>query len=259
MKKIYIHTDHEGVSGVNRGEMILKDDKDYRFSVERLMADVNAAVDGAFLGGADHVTVMDGHGGGGNFDLSLLDPRAEFDARPDKSWHGKIDESYWGSFMVGMHAMAGTLNGFLDHTRNSRTIYNYYINGRKMGEIGQWGVVCAHFGVPVIMVCGDESGVNEAAQFYAGCETAAVKRGVSRGVATLAGYEDALDKIRAAAKRAVEKPERAKPLKPILPMEIKIEYYRCDFCEDYLAANEKYERVDARTLRMISDCYLNII
>ena len=38
---------------------------------EFLMADLNAAVAGAFEGGATHVTVLDSHGGGGNFILEL--------------------------------------------------------------------------------------------------------------------------------------------------------------------------------------------
>ena len=95
MKKIYIHTDLEGISGIDRCEMVSDTAvPNYRYSIERLMADVNAAVDGAFLGGADHVTVLDSHGGGGNFDLSLLDARAENDAKENKKWWGKLDGSY---------------------------------------------------------------------------------------------------------------------------------------------------------------------
>lgn len=256
MKKIYIHTDLEGISGIDRGEMVPNESPDYPYCVTRLMADINAAVDGAFLGGASHVTVLDSHGGGNNFDASMLDSRAEFDTRPNKEWWGTLDESYWGSFFIGAHAMAGTINGFLDHTMDSYRIYNYSVNGRKMGELGIWAMVCGHFNVPMLMVSGDLAAVNEAAQFFSGVETAVVKTGLSRTRARSLPLNEAEEAIRRAAMRAVQKAERPAAFKPLLPMEIKIEFTRGDHC-DAVAAKPGIERVCARTIRKISDTCLN--
>ena len=258
MKKIYIHTDLEGISGIDKGEMVKAGDLNSDYVIERLMTDVNAAIDGAFLGGADHVTVLDSHGGGGNFDLTLLDKRAEADTKPNKKWWGILDSSYYGSFFIGAHAMAGTMHGFLDHTQSSATVYNYYVNGRKMGELGQWAMVCGHYNVPLIMMSGDTAAVSEAAQFFSGIETVAVKTGLSRTLARLVNNDEAVEKIRQAAKTAVEKSERPKPFKPLLPMEVKIEYLRADYC-DYteFISDFNIERLDARTARMISDSYQN--
>jgi len=257
MKKIYIHTDLEGISGIDKGETVCVGlGANSEYVTGRLMADVNAAVDGAFAGGADHVTVLDSHGGGNNFDLNLLDKRAEFDTKPNKKWWGIIDASYYGTFFIGAHAMAGTLNGFLDHTQSSASVYNYYINGRKTGELGQWAMVCAHYGVPLIMMSGDLAAAAEASQFFPGVETAAVKTGVSRSRAKLVPCEIALELIRKAAKRAVEKPDedRIKPFAPLLPMELKLEFTRADYC-DYAASGPGVERIDARTARKISHSY----
>jgi D-amino peptidase len=44
----------------------------HKFALERLMLDVNAAVEGAFEGGASDVYVVDGHGGGKNFIKEML-------------------------------------------------------------------------------------------------------------------------------------------------------------------------------------------
>ena len=74
---VIIVTDLEGISGVDSIEMIPEKNEGYRRACEYLMADTNAAVDGAFLGGATKVTVLDGHGGGRNFIDGMLDPRAE--------------------------------------------------------------------------------------------------------------------------------------------------------------------------------------
>ena len=48
--KIFIMTDLEGISGISRKEQV---DNSERYALERLMADVNAAIRGAFDGGAD--------------------------------------------------------------------------------------------------------------------------------------------------------------------------------------------------------------
>ena len=266
MKKIYIHTDLEGISGIDKGEMVkVGEGLNSDYVIGRLMTDVNAAIDGAFLGGADHVTVMDSHGGGGNFDVSLLDKRAEFDEtnkkfweHPDRNWWGMLDESYCGSFFIGAHAMAGTLRGFLDHTQDSLRIYNYYVNGRKMGELAQWAIVCGHFGVPLIMMSGDLAAANEAAQFFPGVETAIVKTAVSRTLAKLVPCDKAVERIRSAAKFATEKSEQYLPFRPLLPMEVKIEYTRADYC-DKVDLLPDVERLDARTARMVSQNFQNFM
>jgi len=256
-KKIYIHTDMEGLSGVGLGEMIDDNHPDRRYSVERLMADTNAAVDGAFAGGATHVTVLDSHGGGGNFDLNLLDKRAEYDTKPNGKWWGILDGSYYATFFIGAHAKAGTSCGFLDHTQSGTSIYNYLINGRKAGELAQWAMVASHFDVPLIMASGDAAAMLEAVDFFGDIEVAAVKYGISRSRARLIPDDEASALIRGAAKRAVEKPGRVPCFKPTLPMEIKIEFMRADWCDSCVTGNNKTERIDARSMRKVTDCYLD--
>ena len=257
IKKIYIHTDMEGCSGIGRGEMVEKDGPGYGCCVKRLIADINAAVDGAFLGGADVVTVLDSHGGGNNYDPVLLDPRAESDPKANKKWWGKLDESYYGCFFIGAHAMAGTANAFLDHTQCSRSIYNYYANGRKMGELGQWAMVSGHFGVPMLMVSGDMCGVCEAAQFFGGVKTAVVKTGLSRMRAETLPEDIAEELIRRAAESAVKNADRPQPFKPSMPMEVRIEFTRADYCDDAVSGNPAWERTDARSVRKAAQSALD--
>src|SRR5579862_7196941 len=167
MTRIYIHTDLEGVSGIDTAEMIVTNGPRYRECCELLMGDLNAAVDGAFAGGAENVTVLDSHGGGlKNFILDMLDPRAENDTKANGKWWGKLDDTYDGTFFFGAHAMSGTINGFLDHTQSSETWHNYRVNGRRFGELAQWATVAGHFGVPMLMVCGDEAACVEARAFF---------------------------------------------------------------------------------------------
>ncbi|HEX2999977.1 MAG TPA: M55 family metallopeptidase [Armatimonadota bacterium] len=249
--RIYIHTDLEGITGIDTFEKIQREGGDYEECRQQLMGDLNAAIDGAFAGGADHVTVLDSHGGGNNFILDWLDPRAENDTRPNKKWWGTLDESYQGTFFIGAHAMAGTMNAFLDHTQSSITWHNYSVNGRRMGELAQWAMVAGHFGVPMLMVSGDEAACVEARQFFSPLATAVVKRGLGRNRAELVESVEARARIREAARQAISLVGKARPFKPTLPMEIHLEYNRADYC-DAVAGHPGVERLDARTVRKVA-------
>lgn len=249
--KIYIHTDLEGITGIDTFEMIQRDGERYRECCEHLMRDLNAAIDGCFAGGADHVTVLDSHGGGNNFILEMLDPRAENDTKPNKKWWGILDESYDGTLFIGAHAMAGTMNAFLDHTQSSLTWHDYIVNGRRMGELAQWAMVAGHFNVPMLMVSGDEAACVEARQFFYPVEVAIVKRGIGRNRAELVDPDEARARIREAARKAMALVGQAKPFKPTLPMEIILEYNRADYC-DAVAHHPGVERLDARTIRKVA-------
>jgi D-amino peptidase len=256
--KVYIHTDLEGISGIDNADMVPHESKHYRASCEKLMLDLNAAVAGAFDGGADHVTVLDSHGGGGNFILDMLDKRAENDTKPNKKWWAMMDKSYDGTMFIGAHGMAGTINGFLDHTQSSKSWYNYYINGRKYGELGQWAVVAGAFDIPMLMVSGDEAACAEARAFFNPVETAAVKQGVGRNKAIALPEDEARKRIREAARKAIGLVGKAKPLKPLCPMEIVLEFYRSDYCDAH-AAKEGVERLDARAIRKVTSDPLQIL
>ena len=62
--KVIIMTDLEGISLVDSIDMIPEENDGYKFACQRLMADVNAAVQGAVDAGADEIIVFDGHGRG---------------------------------------------------------------------------------------------------------------------------------------------------------------------------------------------------
>jgi D-amino peptidase len=256
--RVHVLTDLEGISGIDDIEQVSRDGPHFRASCEKLMLDANAAVAGAFDGGATYVSVLDGHAGGGNFIVEMLDPRAENAIRDKVEPRGMLDESYDGVFAIGAHAMAGTINGFLDHTQSSASWHNYYLNGRKFGEIGQWGVHAGAFGVPVLMISGDEAACAEARAFYNPIETAAVKQGVGRNCAIGLPEAEARVRIREAARRAMALVGKARPLKPICPMQIILELYRSDFADRY-AEHPGVERLDARTVRKVSSNPRDII
>ncbi len=103
-----------------------------------------------------------------------MDPRAIYETPCDFSPLPSLDESFAGLILTGHHAMAGTLNGFLDHTQSSAW-FDYKINGESVGEIGQETAYAGHFNVPLIMVTGDETACAETQRQFPGAVTVAVK------------------------------------------------------------------------------------
>jgi len=254
MMKIYIVTDLEGISGIYSMEMMQKDSSQYEYCLQRLMADTNAAVDGTFAGGADEVVVWDGHSKGTNFIPGMLDSRA---IQAEGNYVESFDSSFDAVMFVGTHAMAGTLNGFLDHTQNSKKWYNYYVNGRKTGEIGQWGIIAGHYDIPVIMVSGDQAACVEARQFFGHVECAVVKYGIGRNKAQLVDEEEALGMIRETARKSIARIGEIRAYKPLLPLDVKLELYRSDYCDE-MSILEGVERINARTVRKIAKNGLQI-
>src|SRR5690606_13044920 len=100
------------------------------------------------------VIVADTHGGGGQLRLAEMDDRAIYELPGAGMMMPSLDRDFAGVILLGHHARAGTLNGFLDHTMNSKAWFEYRLNGQVIGEIGIEAAFAGHFGVPVIMVSG---------------------------------------------------------------------------------------------------------
>lgn len=248
---VLIMTDLEGISGVDTMEMVSEEGTpEHRLARERLMLDLNAAVQGAVKGGAGKVYVMDGHGGGNNFIKEMLDPHAV--QIKGREWQELLKGGRISAYLeVGVHAMAGTINGFLDHTQSSKEWHNYIVNGRRCGEIAQGAIFTGAFDVPFIMVSGDEAACVEAKAFLGDIECAAVKYGIGRNKARSIDPDEALVKIKNAACNSMKLIGKIKPYKPIMPLEIKLELYRSDMCDAIMERGANIERLDARTVRKL--------
>ncbi len=127
-----------------------------------------------------------------------------------------------------------------------------------MGELGQWAIVAGNWGVPMLMVSGDEAACIEARNFFNPVETAVVKYAQGRNRAKLVELKEARDRIRDAARRAVGLVGKGRPLTPIKPMEIVLEFNRADYC-DGVAVKPGIERPDARTIRWVTGDPLAIL
>jgi D-amino peptidase len=180
-------------------------------------------------GGATEVIVLDGHGNQALLP-ELMPPGAKYITglpRPER--FPALDGTFAGVVFVGFHAMMGTPDGVLHHTQSSKTEHRYWYNGVESGEIAQCAAVAGHFGVPVILVTGDDATCREAERFLGkACVTVAVKKGLARESAMLYPFAETREKLYQGAKRAMSVIRRCKPYRLDLPIKAKKEYLVLD-------------------------------
>lgn len=261
--KVLIMTDLEGVAGVVSFEDQTGPASRYYDAAKKLLtAEVNAAVDGLIQAGVEEVLVVDGHGPGG-IQFEDLHPAARLlHGRPPAPWASlaRIFETYDACMIIGQHAMAGVPTSNMNHTQNSRTIDYYQLNGRKIGEIAQFGLFCGALGVPLIFLSGEEDACQEAQALIPEIVTASVKQGLGRGSAISLSAPEAHRRINAGVKQAVER-QRGHPIPPLVwegPYVLEIRYFSTSDA-DARTAQPDVERVDPQTVRLYGKSITEII
>ncbi len=203
--KILIAADMEGVSGVVHWDDVTAGLPEYERFRRIMTGDVNAAIRAAIDAGAQDVLITDGHALGRNLLLEELDPRVHFNrgcAGPLSMVQG-VETGVDGVMFVGYHARAGCPNSILSHTYTGDRILEVRLNGEEVGETGINAALCGHFGVPVVMISGDQAVCFEATMLLGEIESAAVKYAWSRMGAECLPLEEARRLIGQAAFRGV--------------------------------------------------------
>ena len=225
-KKVYVVTDLEGISGVYKFTQTRETDTALALEARRFfMGDVAAVVRGLREGGATEIVVLDGHGNQAVLP-ELMAPGAKYITglpRPEK--FPGLDGSCAGVVFLGFHAMMGTPDGVLNHTQSSKSENRYWYNGVESGELAQCAAVAGYFGVPPILVTGDEATCREAERFFGkDCVRVAVKKGLARESAILYPFEETRLKLYLGAKQAMAAIGKCKPYRLDLPIRAKKEY-----------------------------------
>ena len=204
--RIYISVDMEGISGINTKEHVLRDGALYQEGRRLLTEDTNAAIRGAFAGGADEVVVVDAHGGSNNFITELLDERALILTGTPHAPRMPFLNGSDGMFLLGYHAGAGTERGAMEHTMTSAAWHKYVVNGRPFGEVGIDADLAGWEGVPVVLVSGDDKLCGEAREFLGDqIEAVCVKQGVGRQCSLCLSPKEGRRRIERHAERAVRR------------------------------------------------------
>jgi D-amino peptidase len=184
--RVYLSVDMEGISGVAGEDQVSAGGAEYGRSRKLMAADANAAIAGAFAGGATEVVVNDSHGSQRNLLPEDLDPRARLITHSFKR-HGMmegLDATFGAVVFVGYHAKAGAPRGLFAHT-GSGVVADLSINGRSVGEGGMNAALADWYGVPVVAVSGDDVAVAEVLESAPQARGIVVKRAINVRAAEL--------------------------------------------------------------------------
>ncbi|MGW6909471.1 MULTISPECIES: M55 family metallopeptidase [unclassified Streptomyces] len=212
--KILISADMEGATGVTWPGDVLPGTPQWERCRGMFTSDVNAAVLGFFDGGADAVVINEAHWSMRNLLLERLDERAEMLTGRHKALsmvegvqHGDVD----GIAFVGYHAGAG-MEGVLAHTYLANQITGVWLNDVRASEGLLNAHVVAEYGVPVVLVTGDDLACEDALGYAPEALKVAVKDHVSRYAAVCRTPARTAADIRAAAKEAAGLAVRQEPV-----------------------------------------------
>lgn len=211
--KILISADMEGATGVTWPADVLPGTPQWERCRRLFTSDVSAAVAGFFDGGADEVLINEAHWTMRNLLLEELDERAVMLTGKHKSLsmvegvqHGDVD----GIAFVGYHTGAGT-EGVLAHTYLANSVTGVWVDGVPASEGRLNSLVVAEYGVPVVLVTGDDRTCEDAKGYAPGARSVAVKDYVSRYAAVCRTPARTAADIRAAAREAVPLAVRHEP------------------------------------------------
>jgi D-amino peptidase len=236
MMKLLISADMEGITGVTTWDQVTPGHPEYARFRRLMTADVNAAVRGAFAGGAGEVTISDAHWNGSNVLVDELDPRARLNSgtpSPLSMMQG-IDKGVHGVVFVGYHARHGSANAILDHTWSSGAVQNLWLNDAVAGEYTLNAALAGHYGVPVLAASGDHTACSQISDLLPGLETAIVKRASSRYAAECLPPVVTADLIEQAVKSAAHRlndGDAPRPYTLKTPIRVTVEFKASDMAD----------------------------
>ena len=247
--KIYISADMEGVVGAVTAEQLGPEGFEYERFRKFMTAEVNAAIAAARAAGAAEILVSDSHGNGQN----LLIEELPNDVKIVRSWPRElgmmqgINETFDGVIFIGYHSSTTNTRGVRAHTMSSANITGLKLNGISMSEGSMNAAIAGHFGVPVIMVSGDDAAVAENQAVIGDLEGAVVKWAESFHSATTLTPEAAYEVIASATRSAIERIDRFKPfvLDTPIKIELSLKHYQP---VEMLAYLPGFERMDSHTI-----------
>ena len=231
--KVYLSTDMEGTAGIVDWAQCVGDGPEAAAGRALLLAEVNAAIDGAVAAGTTEIVVNDSHSVMRNLAPEQLHGRATYISGSHKPLYMMqgVDASFDAILYLSYHGSMGGDPAVLSHTYNPRAVAEVRLNGTVAGESGVNALVAAHYGVPVVLITGDQTACQEAAAVLPGIHSAVVKESISRFAASSVHPTVARDLIKAAATRALEGLGGVQPPNLPTPSTLEVTWRTADMAE----------------------------
>lgn len=205
--KVYLSADMEGSTGVAVTSQVIEGKPGYERARRLMIGDVNAAIAGAFDAGVTEVLVNDAHFLMTNILIEEMDPRARLITGSNKllAQMEGLDGSFDAVFFVAYHASVGTKDAVINHTYLGRSVREIRLNGEPASEAEINAGIAGYFGVPVVLVTGDDRVVAETQVVLPDIEGVVVKKAIDRFVADSLSPQMTGALIRNAARNALER------------------------------------------------------
>jgi D-amino peptidase len=231
--KVFLSTDMEGTAGVVDWSQVRGPATEYEYYRGQLQAEVNAAIDGALAAGGTEFLVNDSHSTMQNLRPDELHGRASYLSGKHKPLYMMqgLDSSFDAAFFISYHGSAGATGSVLPHTYNPRAIAEVRLNGHITGEAGINALVALAHGVPVALISGDHTTIDEAQPFCPDIESVVVKDSVSHNAALSVHPERARELIHDGARRALARLTDIRPPSITLPAELTVRFHTRAFAD----------------------------
>ncbi|MDH5758794.1 MAG: M55 family metallopeptidase [Gemmatimonadota bacterium] len=257
--RVYISADMEGVVGTVTGDQLGPGGFEYQRFREIMTREVNAAIAAARAAGATEILVSDSHGNGENLLVELLPQDIQLVRawpRPLMMMEG-IDGSFDAAILIGYHSSTTNTRGVRAHTMSSANLTAVRLNGVAVPEAGISAAIAGHFGVPVVMISGDDAIVEEARGLLGDLEGAVVKWSLGFHSARTLMPEASYALIREKTAAALARLDGFEPYRLEGPVELEISFksYRA---AELLAYLPIVERVDSHTIRFVGKDMLEV-
>lgn len=248
--KVYISVDMEGVAGTVTGDQLGPSGFEYARFREFMTREALAAVNAAREAGASEILVSDSHGNGENLLLEMFPP----DVRIIRSWPRRlsmmagIDGTFDAAIFIGYHASTSNTRGVRAHTFSSAHLTRVALNGAAVTEGAFNAAIAGHFGVPVVMMSGDDAAIEEVRALLGNIEAAETKKSLGFHSASTLTPQASCELIGRKVKAALARLKEFKPyvLKTPVTLEVSFKSYLPPEVLSYLRT---VQRVDSHTIR----------
>jgi D-amino peptidase len=240
----------EGVAGAVTGDQLGPAGFEYGRFREFMTREAMAAVEAAKAAGATEIVVADSHGNGENLLIEQFPP----DVRLIRSWPRRlgmvagIDDKVDAAIFIGYHAGTNNSSGVRAHTFSSATLTRVALNGTNVTE-GSWNAAIAgQFGVPIVMMSGDDAAIAEVRKAVGNIEAAETKRSLGFHSALTLTPQASVDLIRQRVQAALTRLPEFRPLKVQTPVTVDVSFKHY-LPAEVLAYLPLFERTDSHSIR----------
>ncbi len=250
--KVFISVDMEGVAGVVTADQLGPGSFEYPKFREFMTRETLSAIQAAKQAGATEILVCDSHGNEENLLIDMFPPDVRLiRGQPRRmGMMAGIDRTFDAVIFIGYHASTNNLHGVRAHTFSSARLTRVALNGTVVTEGAFNAAIAGHFGVPVVMISGDDAAVAEVRSLVGNIEGFETKKSLGFHSANTITPEASIAGIAQKVKAAFARRGDFKPY--VLPTPVTLDIsFKNYMPAEVLSYLKIIQRVDSHSIRYV--------